>query len=152
MIVSGRLCKLGSIGRVVRESGDCIAHLSAGDLSGIDRLFMFCLSMLYQNPQGPITQSIDQRGINWHCWGGHSKAVRVRNEREFLAWVEAEGITTEILSEPDEDGEKRPSIYLGDSMAGRSVDQNERSVPSSSQDRIRTRTTQGLGGPLSPLL
>lgn len=58
------------------------------------------------------------RGRVLPSWGGNSKAVRVNNEEEFLAWVEEEGVTTQIFYESDEDGEKRPSVYLGDKMAG----------------------------------
>jgi hypothetical protein len=56
--------------------------------------------------------SITVRGRLLPTWGNHSRAVRVHNEEEFLAWVQEEGVTTQILFEADEDGLKRASIYI----------------------------------------
>jgi hypothetical protein len=63
--------------------------------------------------------TITVRGRVLSSWGRHSKAVRVHNEDEWLAWNKREKITTKMFFEPDSDGMKRPSIYLGQRMAER---------------------------------
>lgn len=88
--------------------------------------------------------TITVRGRVLPSWGNQSKAVRVHNEDEFLAWIKDEGVTSRVLYENDEDGEKRPSVYLSPSMAGQVNDGDLVELTIEAQDTKRGRNLRML--------
>jgi hypothetical protein len=83
--------------------------------------------------------SITVRGRVLSSWGGHSRAVRVQNEEEWVDWYQKEKITTKMFFELDSDGKKRPSIYLGKSMAESVSDGDVVELTVEAQDTKRGR-------------